>query len=134
MDYEATVFVNGQRVGRHTGGYFAFTFDVTNYLSASGETNELLVFVFDPTDSNPYVIPIGKQTLTQSHIFYTPCSGIWQSVWIESAPSNYITDLNLNADMHGNGESLTVCPLSVPQLILESLRRNHHGPKSQHFR
>lgn len=60
-----------------------------------------LVFVHDPTDSDPYVIPIGKQTLNPSHIFYRPCSGIWQSVWIESAPANYITSLNLNGDASG---------------------------------
>ena len=60
-----------------------------------------LVFVHDPTDSGDYVIPIGKQTLEQSHIFYTPCSGIWQTVWIESAPSNYATALDLDANMEG---------------------------------
>ena len=62
-----------------------------------------LVFVHDPTDSGNYVIPIGKQTLKPSHIFYTPCSGIWQSVWIEKAQGNYITQLDLDADMHGEG-------------------------------
>lgn len=62
-----------------------------------------LVFVHDPTDSDGYVIPIGKQTLHPSHIFYTPCSGIWQSVWLESAPGNYIAQLDLNADMDGLG-------------------------------
>ncbi|TKA64881.1 hypothetical protein B0A55_09733, partial [Friedmanniomyces simplex] len=100
VDYEATVFVNGQNATFHRGGYFAFFVDVTDYLNANG-TNELLVFVHDPTDSDPYVIPIGKQTLHQSHIFYTPCSGIWQSVWIESAPSNYITQLDIAAGMDG---------------------------------
>lgn len=64
-------------------------------------TTNSLVFAFDPTDLPPYLIPIGKQTRNPSHIFYTPCSGIWQSVWIESAPANYITDMNLNADMNG---------------------------------
>ncbi|TKA29110.1 hypothetical protein B0A49_13783, partial [Cryomyces minteri] len=78
VDYEATVFINGHNATFHRGGYFAFTVDVTDYLSSSG-ANELLVFVHDPTDSDPYVIPIGKQTLHPSHIFYTPCSGIWQS-------------------------------------------------------
>lgn len=62
-----------------------------------------LVFVHDPTDSGDYVIPIGKQTLHPSHIFYTPCSGIWQSVWIESAPVNHVVQLDLAADMHGVG-------------------------------
>lgn len=99
VDYEATVFVNGHNATFHRGGYFSFEVDITDYLN--GGNNELLVFTHDPTDSDPYVIPIGKQTLHQSHIFYTPCSGIWQSVWIEAAPVNYITDLHLSADMHG---------------------------------
>lgn len=102
VDYEATVFLNGQRVGFHRGGYFAFTLDITNYLSSG--SNELIVFAFDPTDSDDYIIPIGKQTLHPSHIFYRPCSGIWKPVWIESAPSNYITELDINADMNGKGE------------------------------
>lgn len=61
------------------------------------------MFVHDPTDSGDYVIPIGKQTLHPSHIFYTPCSGIWQSVWIEAVPANYITQLDVDANMHGQG-------------------------------
>lgn len=65
-----------------------------------------LVFVHDPTDEDPYVIPIGKQTLHPSHIFYTPCSGIWQSVWIEAAPSSYITELDISASMDGTGGNL----------------------------
>jgi hypothetical protein len=62
-----------------------------------------LVFAWDPTDSGSYQIPIGKQTLQPSHIFYTPCSGIWQSVWLESAPAAHITKLDVSADMHGKG-------------------------------
>lgn len=58
----------------------------------------------DPTDSDGVVIPIGKQTLRPSHIFYTTCSGIWQSVWIEPAAANYITQLDLDANMDGQGE------------------------------
>ncbi|KAK3639310.1 hypothetical protein LTR22_017511 [Elasticomyces elasticus] len=100
VDYEATVFVNGRNATFHRGGYFAFTVDVTDYLNGNGQ-NELLVFVHDPTDSDPYVIPIGKQTLRPSHIFYTPCSGIWQSVWIESAPASHVTQLDIAAGMDG---------------------------------
>ncbi len=59
-----------------------------------------LVFVLDPTDSGDYVILIGKQTLHPSQIFYMLCSGIWQSVWIESAPANYITQLDVAADIY----------------------------------
>ncbi|KAH1319860.1 hypothetical protein KXW65_001386 [Aspergillus fumigatus] len=100
VDYEATVFVNGKQAGFNRGGYFSFTLDITQFVSFDG-TNELLVFVHDPTDSGDYVMPIGKQRLIPAHIFYTPCSGIWQSVWIESAPANYITELDISAGMDG---------------------------------
>ncbi|KAN0099295.1 glycoside hydrolase family 2 protein [Hyaloscypha variabilis] len=100
VDYEATVYVNGNNIGFNRGGYFRFELDATNYVSFNG-TNELLVFVHDPTDSGDYVIPIGKQTLRQSHIFYRPCSGIWQSVWIEAAPANHIIQLDVDANMYG---------------------------------
>lgn len=62
-----------------------------------------LVFVHDPTDNGDSVIPIGKQTLRPSHIFYTPCSGIWQSVFIEPAPANHITSVDLDGNMDGQG-------------------------------
>ncbi|KAJ5384733.1 hypothetical protein N7517_002644 [Penicillium concentricum] len=100
VDYEATVFVNGQKAGFHRGGYFRFAVDVTKYLKFD-QQNELLIFVHDPTDDGDYVIPIGKQTLRPSHIFYTPCSGIWQTVWLEAAPANHITQLDLDANMDG---------------------------------
>lgn len=83
-----------------------------------------LIFVHDPTDSGDYVIPIGKQTLRPSHIFYTPCSGIWQTVWLEAAPSNHITQLDLDANMDGQGKSLvSVCGNSC--LILTACSKHH---------
>lgn len=62
-------------------------------------TPSSLVFVYDPTDLE--VIPIGKQTRNPSHIFYRSCSGIWQSVWLEAVEENYITQLDVTADMNG---------------------------------
>lgn len=59
------------------------------------------VFVFDPTDLPGYVIPIGKQTKNPEHIFYRPCSGIWQTVWLESAPVTRITQLDVKAAADG---------------------------------
>ncbi|KAI0407549.1 family 2 glycosyl hydrolase [Xylaria palmicola] len=99
VDYQATVYVNDRFAGKHTGGYWRFSFDITNLLEDG--TNTLRVEVFDPTDAPGYNIPIGKQTLNPSHIFYTPCSGIWQSVWLESVPVQHITQLDVAADMHG---------------------------------
>ncbi|KAF9264078.1 glycoside hydrolase family 2 protein [Marasmius fiardii PR-910] len=103
VDYHATVFVNGQQVGTHQGGYDKFFFDVTQYLTSDKKNNELLVFVYDPTDGEGENIPIGKQRIIPSHIFYTPCSGIWQTVSIESAPSSeHITDIQLRAAADGS--------------------------------
>ncbi|KAI1633351.1 glycoside hydrolase family 2 protein [Biscogniauxia mediterranea] len=99
VDYEATVYVNGQNVGSHTGGYWHFSFDITQFLAAG--TNTLQVHVFDPTDDPEYGIPVGKQVRSPSHIWYTPCTGIWQSVWIEPVPENYITQLDISANMDG---------------------------------
>ncbi|KAJ4152871.1 hypothetical protein LMH87_009391 [Akanthomyces muscarius] len=99
VDYEATVFLNGVKVGHNVGGYFRFTLDVTKNVKY-GEDNTLLVFVYDPTDLE--MVPIGKQTRRPSHIFYRSCSGIWQTVWLESVPQNHITGLDVTADMDGN--------------------------------
>ncbi|KAI8400147.1 hypothetical protein FOFC_18970, partial [Fusarium oxysporum] len=98
VDYNSTVFVNGKEKTTHIGGYDRFTVDVTEDIKF-GESNELLVFVNDPTDDQ--VIPIGKQTLRPSHIFYRSCSGIWQQVWLEAVPKDYITDLDLAAGADG---------------------------------
>ncbi|GJC83132.1 beta-glucuronidase [Colletotrichum liriopes] len=116
VDYEATVFINGQRVAFHRGGYFRFTVDATKYLKPGGN-NTLLVFVFDPTDQEGYVVPIGKQTRTPSHIFYRSCSGIWQTVWLESAPQNHITQLDLSADHKGIVNVLVHSSLSPPSQV-----------------
>jgi hypothetical protein len=63
------------------------------------------VYTFDPTDVDDVQIPIGKQTLNRGGmIWYTPCSGIWQTVWLESAPKEHISKLDLTADMYGNGK------------------------------
>jgi beta-galactosidase/beta-glucuronidase len=71
----------------------------------SANTGFRLVYTFDPTDMDDVQIPIGKQTLARTGmIWYTPCSGIWQTVWLESTPTEYITRLDLTADMDGKGK------------------------------
>ncbi|KAG7101381.1 putative beta-glucuronidase like protein [Verticillium longisporum] len=100
VDYEAKVFVNGERVGSHVGGYSRFSLDVTRHLRPEG-ANDLLVYVHDPTDVKPHVIPVGKQSKNPRHIWYRPCSGIWQQVWVESVPVNHITQLDIEANMDG---------------------------------
>ncbi|KAK7942645.1 Glycoside hydrolase family 2 immunoglobulin-like beta-sandwich [Apiospora aurea] len=100
VDYEATVFVNGRKAGFHRGGYWHFNFDVTDFVRPNG-TNTLHVHIFDPTDGMGYNIPMGKQRVDPSHIFYRACSGIWQTVWMESVPQNYIQKLDISADADG---------------------------------
>ena len=89
VDFAATVYVNDVQVGTHTGGYQAFTFDITAALRPG--VNKLIIKVLDPTDTG--VNPSGKQTLHPGEIVYTSSSGIWQTVWLEVVPHTYIEGL-----------------------------------------
>ncbi|RLK25883.1 glycosyl hydrolase family 2 [Micromonospora sp. M71_S20] len=102
VDWQATVWVNGAQVGGHTGGYDAFTFDVTPHLD--GGTNEIVVKVWDPTDSRQdgSLPPIGKQTKSPGGIFYTPSSGIWQTVWLEPVPTASISSVDVYPNLSTN--------------------------------
>ena len=91
-DWETMVYVNGKEVGSHRGGYDAFSFDITEALRRLGP-QELLVSVSDPTDAGTQ--PRGKQVRKPHSIWYTPTSGIWQTVWIEPVPVQAIADLQL---------------------------------------
>lgn len=96
VDYECTVWVNGGLVGLHKGGNTPFFFEVSSFLSA-GE-NELLVSVWDPTSSGDQ--PRGKQDLFPHNIWYTPVTGIWQTVWLEPvARENSIEELRITPDV-----------------------------------
>lgn len=90
VDQIAVVYVNGQELGRHTGGYTAFTFDITDKLA---QENEIVVRVRDYSDSSYH--SRGKQKARRGGIWYTPQSGIWQTVWLESVPEKYISDLRI---------------------------------------
>lgn len=95
-DQELTCFVNGIEIGTHTGGYTAFTMEITHALR---EENEILLRVRDDLRDTAY--PRGKQSLTPGGMWYTPVSGIWQSVWLEWVPQAYIRSLDIHADMTG---------------------------------
>src|SRR5262245_22931019 len=77
VDWEARVWVNGKKVGEHRGGYDPFSFDVTDALKKSGD-QEVVVGVWDPSDGGPQ--PRGKQVKKPEGIYYTPITGIWQTV------------------------------------------------------
>jgi beta-galactosidase/beta-glucuronidase len=96
VDFETKVFVNGKNVGMHRGGYDGFSFDVTDFLNPAGE-NELVVSVWDPTDSGTQ--PRGKQVRKPNGIWYTSTSGIWQTVWLEPVNAAHITGLTIAPDI-----------------------------------
>ncbi|MFI5756348.1 PA14 domain-containing protein [Streptomyces sp. NPDC051569] len=101
VDWRAEVYVNGTKVTEHEGGYDRFSADVTDALKP-GRTQELIVGVYDPTDAedgeNP---PVGKQRLDPSGIWYTPSSGIWQTVWMEPVAPDHADSLTLTPDVPG---------------------------------
>jgi hypothetical protein len=104
VTWEARVWLNGVEIGRHTGGFDAFAFDITAALRPGD--NELIVGVSSPVDAAK--IPIGKQRLRPSGIWYTPASGIWQTVWIEPVNSSHITRLDTTPDVPSSALDLVV--------------------------
>jgi beta-galactosidase/beta-glucuronidase len=87
VDWRTKVFINGKSAGEHEGGFDPFSFDITPHLKKSGE-QEITISVWDPTDEGPQ--PRGKQVVKPEAIWYTPVTGIWQTVWLEAVPQSYI--------------------------------------------
>lgn len=104
VDWETEVWVNGVPVGSHRGGYEPFALDVTAALLPIGP-QEVLVRVWDPTDDGDQ--PRGKQVLQPGGIWYTPVSGIWQTVWLEPVPARGIRELLVEPDLAAGGVSVT---------------------------
>ena len=96
VNWEATVKVNGQRVGSHKGGYDGFDFDITGALQAGGNTLE--VAVSNPVDANGGQV-VGKQRAKSEAIWYTASTGIWQTVWLEPVPTTSIKNLAIVPDI-----------------------------------
>jgi hypothetical protein len=104
VDWEATVWVNGKKLGTHRGGYDGFAFDITKALQPSGE-QELIVGDWDPTDAGTQ--PRGKQVSKPGGIFYTPSTGIWQTVWLEPVQAVHIDALQIVPDVDGGKVRVT---------------------------
>lgn len=119
VDWEATVFLNGKRLGSHRGGYDPFTFDVTDALG-EGAPQELVVSAWDPTNEGWQLR--GKQTLdAKGGAFYTAVSGIWQTVWLEAVPQAAVESLVAVADTNAGVLRLTVnarTPVGETQVVV----------------
>lgn len=96
MDWKADIWVNDVKVGSHTGGFTPFSFDITAALSGKGN-NRLVVKVWDPTDEGYQ--PRGKQVNNPEGIWYTPVTGIWQTVWLEPVTARHIEELRITPDI-----------------------------------
>lgn len=94
VDCISDVYVNGKHLAHHEGGYNCFNVDITEALA---ETNELIVKVRDYTDTKYYCN--GKQSTNRKGMWYTPQSGIWQTVWLESVPAQYIQSLRITPNI-----------------------------------
>jgi len=105
VDWESEVFVNGVSVGIHRGGYDPFSYDITDKLKTSG-LQEVVVRVFDPSDIGGQ--PNGKQWNNPFSVFYTACTGIWQTVWLEPVENIHIENLNIVPDIDRSKLKLTV--------------------------
>lgn len=95
VDYICEVYLNGNLLTRNEGGYLPFEVDVSSIIKEG--TNRLDVIVTDPTDTLSQ--PRGKQKLKNGGIFYTPISGIWQSVWLETVPRGYVKSITIDTDI-----------------------------------
>ena len=116
VDWKAEVFINDIKVGVHTGGYTPFCFNITPFLK-TGE-QKLVVKVIDTTDKG--FQPRGKQVSDPRGIWYTPVTGIWQTVWLEPVNERYISGLRAIPDID-NGK-ITVdatCEKTTPSDIIE---------------
>jgi len=103
VDWECEVFVNGKKAGGHRGGYDPFTIDITSFLKSG--TQEILISVWDPSDGGPQ--PRGKQVTKPHSIWYTPVTGIWQTVWLEGVPKTHIISIKQTPDIDGQSLQLT---------------------------
>ncbi|MFL9844539.1 glycoside hydrolase family 2 protein [Flavobacterium rhizosphaerae] len=102
VDWKADVYINDVKVGSHSGGYSPFSFNITSFIT--GKNQKLVVKVWDPTNDGPQ--PRGKQVKKPEGIWYTPVTGIWQTVWLEPVNKKYIKAVRPTADIDRNTISI----------------------------
>lgn len=107
VDWKCDVWVNGIKVGGHTGGFTPFGLNITRAINAKG-SNELVVRVWDPTDRGTQ--PRGKQVTKPHGIWYTPVTGIWQTVWLEPVAKAHIAQLKTLPNIDNNTLTVDVIP------------------------
>ena len=116
VDWNTEVFINDIKIGSHTGGYTPFSFDITPYLTSGNQ--KLVVKVWDPTDDGDQAR--GKQIKNPHGIWYTPVSGIWQTVWMEPVAEKHIAAIKTIPNIDKNQLSIDICTEgTTPRDIIE---------------
>ncbi|NDV83982.1 glycoside hydrolase family 2 protein [Bacteroides sp. 51] len=105
VDWKTEVYLNDIKIGTHTGGYAPFSFDISPYLTPGAQ--KLVVKVWDPTTDGYQ--PVGKQHKNPHGIWYTPVSGIWQTVWLEPVNKKFIANLKTTPDIDARKLSVKAC-------------------------
>ena len=95
VDQQVEVFINGRIVGKHIGGYNAFYLDITDDCA-----REMTLTLRIKDDLRDNTLPYGKQKLKRGGMWYTPVSGVWQSVWMESVPEKHIEDIKIDVTLN----------------------------------
>jgi beta-galactosidase/beta-glucuronidase len=126
VDWESTVFVNGKKIGAHQGGYDAFSFDITDALDRKGK-NEIVVSVWDPTDAGPQ--SRGKQIRNPHGIWYTPTSGIWQTVWLEPVEATHVKKIKITPDVDTKMVTVEVIIASEKPKFSVNVEARYKGSK-----
>lgn len=125
VDWSCDVWVNDVKVGSHKGGYTPFSLNVTPALKAKGE-NKLTVRVTDPTDAGYQ--PRGKQVNRPEGIWYTPVTGIWQTVWLEPvSPANHIAALKTVPDIDTHKLTVDVTPAAADAQLVAEVKVSENG-------
>ncbi len=105
VDWLAEVYLNDIKIGEHKGGFTGFSFDITPYMNRGG-SQKLSLRVWDPTTDGYQ--PVGKQSTTPNGIWYTPVTGIWQTVWLEPVSEQHVTAIRTTSDIDNNRLSIAV--------------------------
>jgi len=125
VDWECDIYVNGQHVGNHQGGFDPFNIDITSAIK-KGKTQDIAIRVWDPTSDGPQ--PRGKQINNPHGIWYTPVSGIWQTVWLESVAETHIVSTKQTPDVDNSVLKFSAELSSAKagdQILLEAYDKNN---------
>jgi Beta-galactosidase/beta-glucuronidase len=114
VDQTCMVYLNGVEIGSHAGGYWPFHFDISAHMKAA--ENTLTVRVLDTSDMGDEAY--GKQKTKRGGIWYTPQSGIWQTVWLECVPENHVASLLITPDYDGAAVDISV-QMAMPEATVE---------------